>query len=71
MVEIRFDRLTPTQGRRLADIADALTEGGVEVEALVDARRYEEVPRCDKCSHYLEAGYCYRCDPVNGYRGED
>ena len=69
MPRLEFDSLTPQQARRLADIADALVEGGLPVVALVDAHRYELPARCPDCGRALEAGWCYRCHPVWGYSG--
>ena len=60
------DGITPTQARRLADIADALEPIGAT--ALVDANLYDlDPPKCECCGRPLEAGHCYACQPVWGY----
>jgi hypothetical protein len=62
--------LTTKEARRLADIGEALQPLGAE--ALVDARLYDldEPLRCSRCDAILEAGHCYACVPVWGYRGK-
>jgi hypothetical protein len=61
--------ITTTQARRLADIGDALVDGGLNVGALVDASVYDFTPaeKCDYCGWEIEAGHCYTCRPVFGY----
>ncbi len=52
---------------RLADIADALEEGGLHVESFSPLSEWVVVGRCDICGCTLEAGHCYCCNPVSGY----
>jgi hypothetical protein len=52
---------------RLADIADALEDGGLRVEGFSPLSDWVVVGRCDMCGCTLEAGACYCCNPVFGY----
>ena len=57
--------LTRKQAGRIIDIADALQDGGIEVEAFIDANLYTlNESSCEVCGQMLEAGWCYRCKPV-------
>lgn len=60
-------RKTAKNAERLADIADALEDGGMEVVGFSPLSDWILPELCEGCSCELEAGHCYCCLPVGGY----